>query len=196
MNVVISSSGARATHGHCAEPGRWSISSGARPVSPWGQGRPASFASTLKVQRSAVGSGSGRPRTRVANVAVGVDLSRSVIGTRTAGFGASSSLRCIPAKVSLLNPQPALSLGGRNRSSCPTAVIRSGHAFGVVGRQGDIRRLQRSEETPRDVPKFFAPKKIPAAPPLHLGSEGVLGAQRGGIFAAPECIQRLRIDAR
>jgi hypothetical protein len=32
-----------------------------RPMSPVGQGRPASFASTLKVQRSPVGSGSGRP---------------------------------------------------------------------------------------------------------------------------------------
>ena len=32
----------------------------ARPISGSGQGRPASFASTVKVQRSAVGSGSGR----------------------------------------------------------------------------------------------------------------------------------------
>jgi hypothetical protein len=32
-------------------------------MSAWGQGRPDSFASTLKVQRSAVGSGSGRHET-------------------------------------------------------------------------------------------------------------------------------------
>ena len=37
---------------------------------------------------------------------------------------ASRPLPCAPAKVFLLNPQPALSLGGRNRSSCPTSAIR------------------------------------------------------------------------
>jgi len=35
---------------------------------------------------------------------------------RTAGFGASSSLWLNPAKVSLVNPQPAFSFGGENRS--------------------------------------------------------------------------------
>ena len=34
-------------------------------------------------------------------------------------FGASRPLRRIPAIVSFLNPQPALSLVGGNRSSCP-----------------------------------------------------------------------------
>jgi hypothetical protein len=37
---------------------------------------------------------------------------------RTAGFGASRPLRRIPAIVSFLNPQPALSLVGGNLSSC------------------------------------------------------------------------------
>jgi hypothetical protein len=36
-------------------------------------------------------------------------------------FGASRPLRRIPAIVSFLNPQPALSLVGGNRSSCPEA---------------------------------------------------------------------------
>jgi hypothetical protein len=34
----------------------------------------------------------------------------------TAAIGASSSLRLNPAKVSLVNPQPAFSFGGENRS--------------------------------------------------------------------------------
>jgi hypothetical protein len=40
------------------------------------------------------------------------------------GYGASRSLRRIPAIVSFLNPQPTLSLVGGNRSSCPTADLR------------------------------------------------------------------------
>ena len=40
-----------------------------------------------------------------------------------AGIGASRPLRRIPAIVSFLNLQPALSLVGGNRSSCPLAVI-------------------------------------------------------------------------
>jgi len=39
--------------------------------------------------------------------------------SRTAEFGASRPLRRIPAIVSFLSPQPALSLVGGNRSSCP-----------------------------------------------------------------------------
>jgi hypothetical protein len=42
-------------------------------------------------------------------------------GARTTGIGASRPLRRIPAIVSFLNPQPALSLVGGNRSSCPEA---------------------------------------------------------------------------
>jgi hypothetical protein len=42
--------------------------------------------------------------------------------TGMTGIGASRPLlRRIPAIVSFLNPQPALSLVGGNRSSCPTA---------------------------------------------------------------------------
>src|SRR6266566_3630412 len=40
------------------------------------------------------------------------------------GIGASSSLPAIPAKVCLLNPQPALRLGGGNWYSCPFADQR------------------------------------------------------------------------
>jgi hypothetical protein len=39
-------------------------------------------------------------------------------------IGASRPLRRIPAIVSFLNPQPALSLVGGNRSSFPTAEIQ------------------------------------------------------------------------
>src|SRR5262249_13636340 len=48
----------------------------------------------------------------------GVDLSRPVKTERMTADGASSPLLRTPVKVSLLNPQPALSLGGRNRCSC------------------------------------------------------------------------------
>src|SRR6516162_10600977 len=37
--------------------------------------------------------------------------------------GASRPLRSVPAIVSFLNPQPTLSLGGGNWSSCPIPVI-------------------------------------------------------------------------
>jgi hypothetical protein len=45
-----------------------------------------------------------------------VGLSRTIIPPGTTGIGASSSLRLNPAKVSLVNPQPAFSFGGENRS--------------------------------------------------------------------------------
>ena len=43
---------------------------------------------------------------------------------RMAAVGASRPLRRTPAIVSFLNPQPALSLVGGNRSSCPGKAIR------------------------------------------------------------------------
>ena len=42
---------------------------------------------------------------------------------RRAAYGASRRLRRSPAIVSFLNPQPALSLVGGNRSSCPEADL-------------------------------------------------------------------------
>jgi hypothetical protein len=39
-----------------------------------------------------------------------------------APIGASRPLRRVPAIVSFLNPQPTLSLGGGNWSSCPIGV--------------------------------------------------------------------------
>jgi hypothetical protein len=51
----------------------------------------------------------------------------------TAPYGASSSLQDAPAKVPLLNPQPALSLDGKNRSSCPIAVVPYGPPSGSDG---------------------------------------------------------------
>jgi len=49
--------------------------------------------------------------------------------------GASRPLPRVPPKVFLLNPEPALRLGGRNRSSCPSAVTPlpgRGHILQVV----------------------------------------------------------------
>jgi hypothetical protein len=46
---------------------------------------------------------------------------------RAAGSGAARPLRRIPAIVSFLNPQPALSLVGGNRSSCPITATRRHH---------------------------------------------------------------------
>jgi hypothetical protein len=45
--------------------------------------------------------------------------------------GASRPLRRIPAIVSFLNPQPALSPVGGNGSSCPEADL--GNASGLIG---------------------------------------------------------------
>jgi hypothetical protein len=77
---------------------------------------------------------------------------------------------------------------GRRRSILYRAEI------GRSGRKAGIRRLQRSEKAPCKVLNFKTNKNS-RAPPSDLGSEGVTDAQRGGIFAAPECIQRRRIDA-
>ena len=52
---------------------------------------------------------------------------------RTAGIGASRPLRRIPAIVSFLNPQPALSLVGGNRSSCPNTDIRKERGVCAAG---------------------------------------------------------------
>jgi hypothetical protein len=46
----------------------------------------------------------------------GVALSRLATVGRMTAYGASSSLWLNPAKVSLVNPQPAFSFGGENRS--------------------------------------------------------------------------------
>ncbi|HJZ15184.1 MAG TPA: hypothetical protein VJ251_06990, partial [Stellaceae bacterium] len=42
------------------------------------------------------------------------------------GNGRNLAIRAVPAIVSFLNPQPALSLVGGNRSSCPIAAVPSG----------------------------------------------------------------------
>jgi hypothetical protein len=58
-------------------------------------------------------------------VAAEVDSGGSIAGSWMAGIGASRPLRRIPATVSFLNPQPALSLVGGNRSSCPILAVRN-----------------------------------------------------------------------
>ena len=59
-----------------------------------------------------------RGRLRVASC-------RLIVAKRTTGIDASRPFRRSPAIVSFLNPQPALSLVGGNRSSCPTPAIPS-----------------------------------------------------------------------
>ena len=49
-------------------------------------------------------------------------------------YGASRPLRRLPAMVSFLSRKPALSLDGRNRSSCPEAAARNG-GRGELGRR-------------------------------------------------------------
>jgi hypothetical protein len=58
-----------------------------------------------------------------------VDLSRTIDVTGTAGIGASRPLRRIPAIVSFLNPQPALSLSRRK----PLFMPHTGHCPELVG---------------------------------------------------------------
>jgi hypothetical protein len=65
-----------------------------------------------------------------------VEPFRSCARAGGSGIGASRPLRRIPAIVSFLNPQPALSLVGGNRSSCPKCVIRE-H---TVERQGRVEK--------------------------------------------------------
>src|ERR1700692_1978129 len=72
------------------------------------------------------GNRHGRPNTTAPHPD-STDSGGSIVVLRTAATGASPPLRRIPAIVSFLNPQPALSLVGGNRSSCPKCVIR-GHA--------------------------------------------------------------------
>src|SRR6516165_8581772 len=85
--------------------------------------------------------------------------------------GASRPLLCGPAKVFLMNPNPALSLSGRNCSSCPIAVISlspvtaappSGKLpwvppFGQpdASRKRSSRRTGDSEDLPRCRQDFF-----------------------------------------
>jgi len=59
---------------------------------------------------------------------------------QTAANGASRQLRRVPAIVSFLNPQPALSLVGGNRSSCPIPAARDSGSdrLGWVNRRSAI----------------------------------------------------------
>src|SRR5271154_5752033 len=92
----------RATRAHLGE-GR--VSTPSRPFTTvlvkdsFGQGRPAFFASTLKVQRSAVGSGSGRARDACGQSRSWVELTGSTAYSRTTGSGASRPLPSVHAKV-------------------------------------------------------------------------------------------------
>jgi hypothetical protein len=63
-----------------------------------------------------------------------------------AGIGATSSLPRAPAKVCLLNPQPALDLGDGDCSSCPYSDLRThGFARSVGWKEGrlTLRSLER-----------------------------------------------------
>ena len=68
------------------------------------------------------------PLARARKVGLRVDSAHSIGVPRMAALGASRPLRRIPAIVSFLNPQPALSLVGGNRSSCPIPDLHAPHA--------------------------------------------------------------------
>ena len=55
-------------------------------------------------------------------------------------YGASRPLRRLPAMVSFLSRKPALSLDGRNRSSCPTPAVRN-------TRRDRLNRVERRPST-------------------------------------------------
>ena len=60
-----------------------------------------------------------------------VDLRRLAVVGRTAGVGASRSLRRVPATVSFLNPQPALGIFATEQATSRRyieAVVRLGAA--------------------------------------------------------------------
>ena len=57
-----------------------------------------------------------------------------------AAIGASRSLRRVPATVSFLNPQPALSLAHANRPLCPIRDPHGRHGTGSVGWKSDLRK--------------------------------------------------------
>jgi hypothetical protein len=63
-----------------------------------------------------------------------------------ARIGASSSFGRNLARVSLLNPNQALGLDGRNRSSCPTAVIIGGERKSLSGRTRPRFESERSKQ--------------------------------------------------
>jgi len=63
------------------------------------------------------------PELRDAEGRLCVELLSGNLPRRVSGIGASRPLRRVPAIVSFLNPQRALSLGGGNWCSCPKPAI-------------------------------------------------------------------------
>src|SRR6266404_5144275 len=72
---------------------------------------------------------------QLKEIGIGILFRASSEAARTTAIGASRPLRRIPVIVSFLNPQPALSLVGGNRSSYPIA--------------DPCRRHEHSNRTPR-----------------------------------------------
>jgi hypothetical protein len=95
---------------------------------------------------------------------------------RTAS-GASRSLRRIPAIVSFLNPQPALSLVGGNRSSCPltdlaVATENGSGRLGVICGWALIRRRLTKRELSR-VPPVAAAGQERLKKAVHIEEEAL-----------------------
>src|SRR6266403_1145417 len=73
------------------------------------------------LRRKAVDCRPEFPSIRPERLAAGLGHRRAI--KPMTGIGASRPLRRIPTIVSFLNPQPALSLVGGDRSSCPIPAI-------------------------------------------------------------------------
>ena len=71
------------------------------------------------------------PELRDAEGRLCVELLSSNLPRRVSGIGASRPLRPLPAMVSFLSRKPALSLDGRNRSSCPKTAL-AGHVLAAA----------------------------------------------------------------
>jgi hypothetical protein len=67
------------------------------------------------------------------------ELERSGTADRMTLVGATPSLPRVPAIVSFLNPEPPLSLGSGNRSSCPIADIPEGLSIDPIGLETAVR---------------------------------------------------------
>ena len=79
-------------------------------------------------------------------LAINLVLASYCTSQRTAVNGAAPVAR-VPAKAFLLEPQPALRLGGTNRSSCPLPDLRTGPKQWRIGdiKQSSVKFQKRAK---------------------------------------------------